>query len=243
MYKTIELLFALLLSAGAAMAQGINPSTNTGGQTGNAQAVGMNNFTAFVKRTDKAVLGSPYADSRWLTAHLNMTNAGHIPPLPLRYDVLNKRLVMRSSDSEADSAQLNDNTLVSFELDEPASSTNPAYKRYFRRFTESAEPAKMSDYVEVLHQGKFSLLKHYEKNYVKAVPNNGMAETNDRINDKVTYYISRPGTSALPVKLTLKGLMVSLPDFAPALKAAPGAQNARSDMEWSAVLKSVDPSK
>jgi len=210
------------------------------GQPGEGQALSINSFTAFVKRTEKPVNGSPYADNRWLMAHLTMTSGGQTPALPLRYDVLNKRLVMRSSTTENDSAQLNDNALISFVFDEPAAAGRRAYKRTFRRFMESPEPAKVADYVEVLHEGKFTLLKHYEKTYIKAAPNNGMAETLDRINDKITYYISRPGVAPLPVKLTLKGLQVGLPELASALKAAPGVQNAKTDAEWAAVLNSVD---
>lgn len=236
--------FAVLLAAAGvcsrAAAQGAREGSMNG-QAGNTQAVGINNFTNFVKRTGSAVDGSPYADSRWLTAHLQMTDNAQIPPLPLRYDVLNKRLVMQSSDAISDSAQLNDNSLVSFELDEPAAKGQPARKRFFRRFMESPEPAKMADYVEVLHAGKSTLLKHYEKTYIKAAPSNGMAETRDRIGDKVTYYVSRPGTAPLPVKLTLKSMQLVLPDLAPALKANTAAQSAKTEQEWAAVLNSVDP--
>jgi hypothetical protein len=215
---------------------------NVSAQPGNDQALTFHSLTTYVGRSNgKLVNGSPYMDSRWLVAHLTTTRKAQIPPLPLRYDVLNKRLVMQSSDAVHDSLQLNDNDLVQFELEDPATSNQSARKRVFRRFYESSLPKQMTDYVEVLHEGKISLLKHYEKQYVESAANNGLTTSSDYIKDKVTYYVSRAGSVPMPVKLTLKSLQLMLPEFASTLKSTPGAQDARTDMQWTAVLDAVDP--
>ena len=241
----ITWLIALLPNM-AALAQGPQHNIqstqlgNVSAQPGNDQALTFHSLTTYVGRSNaKLVNGSPYMDSRWLVAHLTTTRRAQIPPLPLRYDVLNKRLVMQPSDAVHDSLQLNDNDLVQFELDEPATDNRPAYKRVFRRFSEAPVPTQTTDYVEVLHEGKFTLLKHYEKKYTESV-SNGLVEGGGRIADRLTYYVSRPNSGVVPVKLSLKSMQVMLPDLAAALKNSPTVQNAKTEREWAAILDSLD---
>ncbi|GAB2780487.1 hypothetical protein HNQ93_001350 [Hymenobacter luteus] len=190
----------------------------------------------------EATKGSPYADNRWLPARLRMTNKIPLAPVPLKYDVLNQRLLMRPVNRPNDSLQLDDRLLAGFELEEPALTATGTRKRTFRRFTDAPEPTQRTDYVEVLHEGKYTLLKRYGKALRKA-DFQGAYSTNrryDEIEDKTTYYLRHPNGTLVPVKLTLKSLQAAAPELASALKAAPKSSAAKTDAEWSAVLAAAD---
>ena len=63
-------------------------------------AVGQSNLRDFTRGlpamlpngTEEGVVGSPYADNRWLPARLEVPNARPLPPVVLKYDVLGRRL-------------------------------------------------------------------------------------------------------------------------------------------------------
>lgn len=186
--------------------------------------------------------GSPYADNRWLPARLRMTNNVPLAPVPLKYDVLNQRLLMRPVNRPNDSLQLNDRLLASFELEEPALTPTGTRKRLFRRFNEAPEPTQRTDYVEVLHEGRYSLLKRYGKALRKA-DFSGAYSTDrryDEIEDKPTYYLRCPNGSVEAVKLTLKAMQTAAPELAAALKAAPRSSSAKTEAEWAAILAAAD---
>lgn len=198
--------------------------------------------TVLPRGAAESTKGSPYADSRWLPARLRMTNNVPLAPVPLKYDVLNQRLLMRPINRPNDSLQLDDRLLASFELEEPALTATGTRKRLFRRFTEAPVSTQRTDYVEVLHEGKYALLKRYGKALRKA-DYQGAYSTDrryDEIEDKPTYYLRRPNGSVEPVKLTLKALQNAAPELASALKAAPKSSAAKTDAEWAAVLAAAD---
>ncbi|RSK44916.1 hypothetical protein [Hymenobacter rigui] len=187
-------------------------------------------------------IGTPYLDKRWLPGRLQMTNGVPMAPVPLKYDVLNHRLMMRPF-NRRDSLLLDDRKLASFQLEEPAINANGLRLRTFRRFVEAPEAALRSEYVEVLHSGKYSLLKRHIKLLHKANyqgPYNS-GEQYDQIEDKSNYFLLRPDAKLIPVKLNLKALQAAAPELATALKNAPGAAAAKSDDEWAAILAGVDP--
>ena len=69
------------------------------------------------------VIGSPYADNRWLLARLDVPNARPLPPVALKYDVLRHRLLMRPQlSNRPDSLELDDARVAGFVLLEPATS-------------------------------------------------------------------------------------------------------------------------
>ena len=248
----------LLLPAGAAFAQqGIAFPTATqglgGGQAGNDQLVRMNDFTgntAMVNRNGKLIYGSPFADDRWLAASMLTTSNATMPKVLLKYDVLNKQLLMRPMAPHSDSIRLDDSQLISFELEEPVargSVAAPAAKRPFRRFLEAPSPVQRAEYVEVLHQGKYELLKQYVKAVRTAPPRNGFetSTVHDEITDKPVYYICVPDAnvagSAVKVKLNQKAIQAAAPKIAAALATAPGVATAKTEAEWVAVLAAADP--
>ncbi|GGG41529.1 hypothetical protein GCM10011378_17290 [Hymenobacter glacieicola] len=216
-------------------------------QTGAAAQANLNALvngspTVVPRGAVEVTKGSPYADKRWLPARLRMSNNVPLAPVPLKYDVLNQRLLMRPLSRPNDSLQLDDRLLASFELEEPAVGASGTRRRVFRRFTEAPVPTQRAEYVEVLHEGKHALLKRYAKVLHKA-DYQGAYSTDrryDEIEDKPTYYLRRPDGSAVPVKLTLKALQSAAPALAASLKAAPGAATAKSEADWSAVLAAAD---
>lgn len=231
-----------LLWAGAAIAQNGVEKSGMGGKA-NLDALASGAMAVVPKASAESTVGSPYADSRWLSAQLQLTSNKPLAPVPLKYDVLNSRLLMKPINRPTDSLQLDDRLVAGFVLEEPAAAGQPARKRQFRRFTESPQPDQRQKYVEVLHEGRYVLLKKYDKVLRKAELTGGYTSTRryDEIADKNIYYLVRPGAMAIPVKLTLRGLQGAAPELAAALKALPEAQSARTDADWSRVMAAADP--
>ncbi|WP_188814414.1 hypothetical protein [Hymenobacter cavernae] len=186
----------------------------------------------------KGVSGSPYLVTRWLPATITTRTKAVMQAVPLKYDVLEQHLLTRDP-QKGDSMQLNDDFVVSFVLTDP---NRPQQKREFRRFLEAPVPAQTREFVEVLHQGKYTLLKQYGKE-VQRVGYKDAANFDDRptaIDDKVTYYLARANGPAMPIKLKLKALQSAAPDLASALKEASGKQAIATEDEVIVLLQAVD---
>ena len=189
----------------------------------------------------EGTLGSPYADARWLPAQLHLTNNLLLAPITLKYDVLEHRLLMRSPGRATDSLQLDDARVTGFVLTEPASGPAPTRLRQFRRFVEAPLARERPDYVEVLHAGRYTLLKHYAK-ILKVAGQPGAYSTGPRsdvIDDHLDYYLRTPEAKLLLVKLNLKTLQAAAPALAGPVKSA--AHNPKTEADWVAVLNAVDP--
>ncbi|GAB3291105.1 hypothetical protein [Hymenobacter tenuis] len=235
------LLSALLVSAGTALAQQTAIEQTGAAAQANLNALVSGSPTVVPRGATEATKGSPYADGRWLPAKLRMTNNMPLASVPLKYDVLNQRLMMRPVNRPTDSLQLDDRLLAGFVLEEPAVGAGGVRQRTFRRFTEAPVATQRLEFVEVLHEGKYALLKRYVKVLRKA-DYQGAYSTDrryDEIEDKPLYYLRRPDGTAVPVKLTLKGIQTAAPELASALKAAK-LDDAKTDAEWSAALAKAD---
>ena len=234
-------LSALLLTPAWAQAQ--SAATGQEGVAGISNLRDLANGVPAVLPHGRGVgtVGSPYADSRWLLAQLRLTNNLPLAPIPLKYDVLDRRLLMRSSARAIDSLQLDDSRVASFVLMEPASALGPARPRQFRRFAEAPLVRERPDYVEVLHAGRYTLLKHYAKT-LSTTSQPGAYSTSptpDVIEDHPAYYLRTPEAALLPVKLTLRALQAAAPTLAEALKTA--AHAPKTEADWVAALNIVDP--
>lgn len=189
-------------------------------------------------------IGSPFADDRWLMANMTLANKLTLAPVQLKYDVLEQRLLMHQPAPSPDSIELDDHQVASFVLMEPASNAGPARQRLFRRF-EEGPAARQRDYVEVLHEGRYTLLKNYQKN-IKHESFQGMYSNGiptDEIEDASLYYLRTPEGTLTPVKLNLKALQNAAPSISVALKTAATAQKPRTEADWTAVLHAADPAK
>ncbi len=239
--RTFILSFIALMSAAAAHAQQSSPLTSGAAGQANLDALTMGAPTVLPNGGAYGTKGSPYVDDRWLLARLRLNRNVPLAPVPLKYDVLNHQLLMRPIDRPNDSLRLDDQRVISFELDQPAG-LQPAHTRHFRRFVEAPVPSQQAEYVEVLHEGRYTLLKRYTKLLTKASYQQayGSGQRYDEIEDKNQYYLLRPDKKLVPLKLTLKMLQAAAPELAASLKATPAAARAQTDLEWRAVLDAVD---
>ena len=234
-------LWPLLLAATAAQAQ--TPSIRQTGNAGrdNIQAL-VDGSSAMLPRGESAgVKGSPYLENRWLETRLQLSNKAVVEPVLFKYDILEQRLLVRPPKHPNDSIQLNRGTVNSFIIESPTAA-QPARQRHFRLFVEAPDRDEQGAYVEVVHEGAYTLLKRYTKSMRKANYQQAYSSGNryDEIEDRNQYYLLRPDQTLVPLKLTLKMLQAAAPELAPALKAAPGASRAKTDAEWAAVLAAVD---
>ena len=232
------------LALSVRIANGQQPAISQTGMAAqsNLDALVAGSPTVVPRGGSEGVMGSPYVDNRWLPAYITLANKVPLAPIPLKYDVLNRRLLMRPITRPNDSLQLDDQRVVRFELEEPSSAQSKT-RRVFRRFEEAPEPKYRASYVEVLHEGRYSLLKHYNKVLRKA--NNSAAystgERYDELEDKNTYYLRLPNATVTPIKLNSKALQSAAPALAPKLRESAAAKTAKTDVEWVAVLEAIDP--
>ncbi|MBF9140481.1 hypothetical protein [Hymenobacter properus] len=195
------------------------------------------------RSTKPGTLGSPYADNRWLAAEVTLNNKLPIKPFLMKYDVLEHRLLMYRPAPANDSIELDDHQVAAFVLSEPASNTGPARQRLFRRFTEATVGSQHLDYVEVLHAGRYTLLKHFVKT-IKKPSFQGMYSDGapvDEIEDAPEYFLKAPDGPLTPVKLSTKSLQAAAPPLAAALKTAVSAQKPYTEAGWASVLDAADP--
>ena len=195
------------------------------------------------RSTKPGTLGSPYADNRWLSAEVTLANKLPLKPTLMKYDVLEHRLIIYRSAPASDSVELDDHQVASFVLNEPASNAGPARRRLFRRFEEATEGSQRLDYVEVLHAGSYTLLKHYVKN-IKRPSFQGMYSDGapvDEIVDAHEYFLKAADGPLTPVKLSAKSLQAAAPPLAAALKTAISAQKPYTETGWVSVLNAADP--
>ena len=243
--RLLPIAVLLLVSAAAVAQSSLPPPVEQTGAAArdNIDALGRGDAAVVRKPTSAGVIGTPYVDNRWLLARLTLSTKVPLAPVPLKYDVLNQRLLMRPFNRPTDSLQLDDRAVTRFELDDPVAGTTTVRKRLFRRFEEAPMPNQRTDYVEVLHEGRYSLLKRYVKLMRKA-NNTGAYNTGqqyDQVEDRNVYYLRRPDASLIPLKLSAKTLQAAMPDLATALKESTAAQKAKTDIEWANVLDALDP--
>jgi len=247
--KALLVAAALVLTTASTHAQQSGTSFTSG-------ANGQENLKALINGSPTVVpdtryeglRGSPYAVARWLPAVITTSHDAVLQPVPLKYDVFQRRLLMRNP-QKGDSIQLNDNLIKSFVLTDallPDLATGQPYERHFRRFLEAPEMRQQAEFVEVLHAGKqYTLLKRYVKKLDQASYKGAYSSDKryDELLDKNEYYLRRPDGTLETMKPTLKALQAAAPKLADALKAEAGKQkiNGKSDAELARLLNAVDP--
>ncbi|MBF9237930.1 hypothetical protein I2I05_11040 [Hymenobacter sp. BT683] len=238
-----SLVGVLLMGAASAQAQQAGTVPDGAAAQANLAALASGSPTVVPRGASEGLKGSPYAENRWLPAQITLTNNLPLAPVPLKYDVLEHRLLMRTVARPNDSLQLDDRQVVRFVLQEPASPFGPARQREFRRFLEAPLDRHRTDYVEVLHEGRYTLLKHYQKSLKKADFQGAYSSDRrfDEIEDKSVYYLRTPEAKLVPVKLGLKPLTAAAPPLAAALKSAVDQKKPKTDADWVAVLHAADP--
>ena len=243
MHRYFLAALGLLLAAPAAFAQQPDPNMTGAAAQANLNALTAGAPTVVPRGTRDGVKGSPYADNRWRMAQITLSNHLPLAPVPIKYDVLEQRLLMHKPAPSLDSLQLDDRLVQQFVLLNPSTGDLAARPQVFRRFTEAPRPADRASYVEVLHQGRYALLKHHRRTLKKANYQGAYSSDNhyDEIEDHSDYFLSANEAPAQPVKLALKSLQQAAPALAEALKSAAAAQHPRTEADWGLVLDLADP--
>ena len=234
----------LLLASQVAVCQTLISVTSLDPQTNNLQDPSkIYEYTKSLEamRDDspyKGVSGSPYLVPRWLSAVITTKSKTVMPATQLKYDVLRQRVLILDQ-QKGDSLQLDDNLIASFVLTDPG---QPQEQRAFRRFAEAPESEQAREFVEVLHQGKYTLLKRYTKDIQTAGYSNAYLydESPKAIEDKSTYYLARANGPTVPVKLKVKALQKAAPELATALREAGRKQSISQEQDAIALLQAVD---
>lgn len=249
MKTSILLVGALVVTTATAYAQQSGTAFTTG-------ANGQENLNALVRGAPTVVpdtryeglRGSPYVITRWLPGTITMARSNSVlQPVPLKYDVFQKRILMRNV-QKGDSLEINANLIKSFVLTDaamPDPATGKPTEHYFRRFLEAPTPIEQVDFVEVLHEGKYTLLKRYAKRLEKASYQGAYSSDRryDELVSKEEYFLRSPDRSLEPVKPNLKALQSAAPKLADALKAEASKQklSGKSEAELVRLLNAVDP--
>ena len=228
---------SLLLLAATAQAQ-TDPSQMGAAAQANLNALTTNAPTMIPRSVGDGVKGSPYVDDQWRLAQITLSNKLPLAPVPIKYDVLGQRLLMHKAAPSPDSLQLDDRLV---QLNPTAGAA--ARPRIFRRFAEAPTPGERADYVEVLHQGSYTLLKRHRRTLKKADFQGAYSSNSryDEIQDRSEYFLATAGTPAQPVKLSLKALEAAAPPLQAALKQAAAGKPLRTEADWALVLDVADP--
>ena len=240
----LPITLVLLLASPAAFAQQTPMGLEGAAGQSNLRDLARGLPAVLPSGTEEAMIGSPYADNRWLPARLDVPNARPLPPVALKYDVLHRRLLMRPQlNGRPDSLELDDARVAGFVLSEPATPLGPGRQRRFRRFEDSPVPMQRSSYVEVLHQGRYAVLIYRRKTVLPA-DLQAAYSTGQRaaiIVDHTEYYLRTPEGQLRSLKLTSKALQLGAPDLAPALQVALRTRTPGSEADWARVLDTADP--
>lgn len=232
---------ALSCTVGFARSQNHNLSNSANIQE-NMTAIMRGSAAVGMDNRYEGLRGSPYVITRWLPATLTTRQKVEVKGVILKYDAYQQHLLMRDP-QKGDSLQLDDNMIASFVLTDP---TRIPMEREFRRFLEAPEPAQSREFVEVLHQGRYTLLKQYGKklsaaNYKGAY--NAADQRHDELLDQPVYYLLRPNAGLVTIKPTLKGVQAAAPELAAALKARADLSkvSGKNETEVATLLRAVDP--
>ncbi|MBC6989124.1 hypothetical protein [Hymenobacter sp. BT491] len=236
-----------LLTATGALAQqaGLDPAKLGLNANENLRALAGSSNTAMVfDNRYEGIKGTPYAIPRWLPAKLALTSNIPVASVLLKYDVFKQRLLIRDP-SRPDSLLLDANKVTGFALTDPSApdvATGQPRVRQFRRFAEAPVATQKAEFVEVLYEGKYSLLRRYAKEMEKA-DYKGAYSTDqrfDELTDKSIYYLRSPEGAVAPVKLNLKALQAAAPSLAPALKAESSKRPLKTAEDAASLLRAAE---
>ncbi|GAB2964503.1 hypothetical protein GCM10027048_37510 [Hymenobacter coalescens] len=186
------------------------------------------------------VQGQIFFQRTWQPGEIILTNTKQrIGNILLQYDAYGAQLLAVPQKGRRDTLLLNTNSIQGFVVQDELI---PNRVHTFRRFDNAPRPDQQHKYVEVLHDGKYSLLKRHGRQIYRGddgrVFNSG--RNYDRIEEHVTYFLSRPDGSAVQVKLNAKAISNAAPALAAAIKTEMERQPAKTEMEVVALLRNVD---
>ncbi|KAA9339405.1 hypothetical protein F0P96_01945 [Hymenobacter busanensis] len=187
------------------------------------------------------VKGSPYVMRVWQPADITLNTNVRIPSVRLKYDALRNQLLARPDNSRPDSVMLNIASVKSFAFQD---ALRPGERRVFRRFEEAPVLADKQAFVEVLHEGQYTLLKRYGKEFRKANFKGAYSENRpyDEVLDRTQYFLRRPDGHVNEVKLSVKSFAGGAPELAAKLKSVAdrAERNLKTESEFAALLAAAE---
>lgn len=182
--------------------------------------------------------GQPWIQRSWQPGQVMMPKS-RLDNVLLKYDAYGQQLLAVTK-GKTDTLLLDHRLVQGFVMQDES---GPGRQLTFQRFDNAPQPEQRLNFVEVLHAGKYSLLKHHGRQLHRG--NDGVVlngdSNNDRIAEVYTYYLSRPDGTAVPVKLNAKAISAAAPDLAAAIKTQLASKKADNNEAGMAnLLQMVD---
>lgn len=240
------LLTLLLGGAGLAPALAQQPApANPGGRlwaTDNLDALLRGQMAHAYHAPTLNAEGQPFFQRTWQPGEIILVNTKQrIGDILLQYDVYMHQLLAVPRKGRADTLLLNSNTIQEFVVQDELL---PDYPHRFRRIDALQRPDRPLEYAEVLHEGKYRLLKRHGRQLYRSesgkVFTNG--RTQDRLVDHTTYFLQRPDGSVVQVRMTAKAISSAAPELATAINSelTQRKTSAKNESEVVALLQLVD---
>ncbi|WP_139924548.1 hypothetical protein [Hymenobacter sp. DG01] len=186
--------------------------------------------------------GQAFFQRTWQPGEIILVNTKQrIGNIQLQYDAYGYQLLAVPQRNRADTLLLNKNEIQGFVVQDELFADRV---HTFRRFDNAPRPDQQQEYVEVLHEGKYTLLKRHSRQLQRSdkdkVFNSGRHY--DQLVEYNSYFLSRPDGTVVPVKLNAKAISAAAPDLAAAIKAELARQQvlAKSELDIVTLLASVD---
>ncbi|MCC3160006.1 hypothetical protein LJ737_22405 [Hymenobacter sp. 15J16-1T3B] len=244
--KTLLLATTLAsLIATPLFAQQPTPPQNPGGRlwaADNLDALLQGQMAHAYSAPRRNIEGQPFFQRTWQPGEIVLVNTKQrIGNILLQFDVFAQQLLAIPRKGKTDTLLLNTNIIQEFVVQDELI---PDRLHRFRRLDNLQRTNQPWEYAEVLHEGKYSLLKRHGRQLYRSdagkVFNSGRVQ--DRIVEDFSYFLQCPNGSIVPVKLNAKALSNAAPDLAAAINAELTQRklSARNELEVVALLQAVD---
>lgn len=202
-----------------------NLSLAKGQVTGNNHFVDRNYGNLLYHSQFESVKGSQFHPDEWLNGQLTANDGTMYKNLRLKFDAYNNKVVFNRNDT-------------SFEVDPPAKEIRlfTADTLVFKNGYTISPKIKAAMYLQVLAEGKITLLKQLEKN-IEEYTEFSDATKYKRFTETYRYYIYT-GNQYQEIKMSKKGLEDVLQDHWPAVSAYLSQKklNQKDEKSWTMAI-------
>lgn len=161
-----------------------------------------------------SVEGSPWLNEEWQEGYFIKTNDERSGNFPIRYNIDRQMVAFQYQGREL---LLNPSTVKGFVLPGEGS---PQPRVFRNGFISKEHDISKKLFLEVLHEGKISLLKHHRAKLLKAIsPDYSTGEYTDKFIPDNTYYMVLGDGSMREIKLKRKHILRALPGNTRSLKS------------------------
>jgi hypothetical protein len=194
-----------------------------------------------VRKFDKryeGVRGTPFFSEKWQKGSVTMKNGKKIDKLDLKIDLFNHDVIMKRPNG--DSIIIFAHTVDQVSLDD----LNDGSVHVFKKSGSFKEAGPKDAFVEVLYEGKYTLLAERKKTIVKA-SYTGAYNTGkpyDEFKDEIAYYLKKQDKNPIKIKLSRKSVLDELENHQGELKSFISKENIdfKNEMDVVKVLTYYD---